>query len=104
MAGSSIIKAVYGYEATGSNDTLFETVSHAVHGFSRAMITSSKHHRQSSTNTICELKTWNLYARRFLCQLYPLDAVYPCLVPWSAMETTSPYLALANGADVKCAL
>ncbi|CAE6363075.1 unnamed protein product [Rhizoctonia solani] len=41
MAGSSIIKAVYGYEATSSNDTLFETVSCAVDGFSRSIIASN---------------------------------------------------------------
>ncbi|QRW26824.1 cytochrome P450 family protein [Rhizoctonia solani] len=41
MAGSSIIIAVYGYEATSSNDTLFETVSCAVDGFSRSIIASN---------------------------------------------------------------
>ncbi|CCO30421.1 O-methylsterigmatocystin oxidoreductase Short=OMST oxidoreductase [Rhizoctonia solani AG-1 IB] len=41
MAGSSIIKVVYGYEATASNDILFETVSDAVDGFSRAIIVSN---------------------------------------------------------------
>ncbi|CAE6434588.1 unnamed protein product [Rhizoctonia solani] len=41
MAGSSIIKAVYGYNATASNDTLFEAVSHAVKGFSEAALASN---------------------------------------------------------------
>ncbi|KAF8749924.1 cytochrome P450 [Rhizoctonia solani] len=41
MAGSSIIKVVYGYEATTSNDTLFDIVSRAVDGFSRSAITSN---------------------------------------------------------------
>ncbi|QRW26747.1 cytochrome P450 family protein [Rhizoctonia solani] len=41
MAGSSIIKVVYGYEATTSNDTLFDIVSRAIDGFSRSAITSN---------------------------------------------------------------
>ncbi|KAG8686613.1 hypothetical protein FRC11_008691 [Ceratobasidium sp. 423] len=41
MAGSSIIKTVYGYETITSNDALFETVSDAVDGFSRAIVTSN---------------------------------------------------------------
>ncbi|CAE6430847.1 unnamed protein product [Rhizoctonia solani] len=41
MAGSSIIKAVYGYETTKSNDALFEVVSEAVDGFSQAIVTSN---------------------------------------------------------------
>ncbi|KAF8749925.1 cytochrome P450 [Rhizoctonia solani] len=41
MAGSSIIKSVYGYEATASNDALFEAVSQAVQGFSQAVLASN---------------------------------------------------------------
>ncbi|KAJ1309399.1 hypothetical protein OPQ81_006176 [Rhizoctonia solani] len=41
MAGSSIIKSVYGYEAKVSNDTLFETASAAVDGLSQALVTSN---------------------------------------------------------------
>ncbi|CUA75462.1 O-methylsterigmatocystin oxidoreductase [Rhizoctonia solani] len=41
MAGSSIIKSVYGYEATESNDALFQAVSDAVGGFSQAVVASN---------------------------------------------------------------
>ncbi|CAE6504036.1 unnamed protein product [Rhizoctonia solani] len=41
MAGSSIIKSVYGYEATASNDALFRAVSDAVDGFAQAIVTSN---------------------------------------------------------------
>jgi hypothetical protein len=46
MTGSSIIKAVYGYESTESNDPLLETVSSALQGFSQALLASSgsSHH------------------------------------------------------------